>query len=280
MILIAESGSTKTNWLTQNGYTLETIGLNPLFMTTEDISKELMKYPEFLSLTSQIHAVFFYGASCSSDERKKRVSDALRQFFTKAVTVAVDHDLKAAALATFDGRKAIACILGTGSNSCLFDGKEIYQGVPAVGYILGDEGGGAYFGKILLARFLYQELPEATDRILREQYGLNKEIILENVYRRPQVNVYLASFAKVMKDSTDRDYMNTLAQEGFRDFFQHHIACYENYRNYPVHFVGSIAHHFREALQNIATEFGCELGNVVHQPAGRLLEWHLKNEGK
>lgn len=276
MILIAESGSTKTNWLTEHGDACETIGLNPLFMTAEDIYGELKKYPELVSLSNRVRAVYFYGASCSSDERKKRVSDALKRFFIEASTVGVDHDLKAAALATFDGRKAIACILGTGSNSCLFDGKEIYQGVPALGYILGDEGGGAYFGKILLARFLYRELPEATHRMLKEQYGLDKEIILENVYRRPQVNVYLASFAKVMKDSPDREYMNALAQEGFKDFFQHHVACYENYRSYPVHFVGSVAHHFREALQKTADEFGSELGNIEQQPIHRLLEWHLK----
>ncbi|MBL0309122.1 MAG: hypothetical protein IPP77_05440 [Bacteroidetes bacterium] len=278
MILIAESGSTKTNWLTEKKELYETIGLNPLFHTSESIYAELMKQPTLVQIKEQVKEVYFYGASCSSDERKKIVYDALNSFYSKAATIIVEHDLKAAAVATYDGRPGIACILGTGSNSCIYDGKEILQGVPALGYVLGDEGGGAYFGKILLAKFLYNELPEATIKILRDEYGLNKENIIDSVYRKPHVNVYLARFAKVMSDSPDKDFMNWLAEEGFDDFFKHHILCYENYQGYPVHFVGSIAFYFKEALESVAAKYGCELGIVDRQPIYRLLEWHLKNK--
>ena len=221
--------------------------------------------------------VFFYGASCSSPERKKTVYDALKKFFAKAELIEVEHDLMAAAVATYDGRTCITCILGTGSNSCLYDGKEVKEKYPALGYVLGDEGGGAYFGKKLLSKFLYHELPEATASILRAQYRLDKEKIFENVYQKPHANVYLSGFAKVMNDTPDVDFMNQLAEEGFTEFFTHHVCCYENYRQYPVHFVGSIAFHFKHVLKKVAGKFGCELGVVDRNPVYSLLEWHLKN---
>ncbi len=276
MVIIAESGSTKTNWLTENNGGYETIGLNPLFHSSENIYAELAKHPDLGNLKDDVTEVFFYGASCSSEDRKKIVRDALEKYFTKAGLIEVNHDLKAAAVATFDGRKGIACILGTGSNSCVYDGQEIFQGVPALGYVLGDEGGGAYFGKALLAKFLYDELPEATSQILREQYGLSKESILDSVYRKPNANVYLASFARVMSDSPDQEFMNQLAENGFDDFFVHHVLCYENYQSYPVHFVGSIAFHFKDALKRVATKYGCELGIIDRQPIHQLLQWHLQ----
>lgn len=278
MIIIAESGSTKTNWLTEEQELLETIGFNPMFHTTETILAELQKHAGLNALRQRVTAVFFYGASCSSEDRNLVVEKAVRAFFPSATTIAVDHDLKAAAIATYSGVPGIACILGTGSNSCLFDGKEIYEEVPALGYVLGDEGSGAYFGKKLLAAFCYHELPAATMTMLKEQYGLEKEKIFEAVYKKPYANVYLASFAKLMTDSPDRDYMSRLAAEGFSDFFQHHVCCYKNYKQYPVHFVGSIAHFFKAELQQVADKFGCVLGTVDRNPVYSLLGHHVKQQ--
>ncbi|MES2622383.1 MAG: hypothetical protein V4615_16140 [Bacteroidota bacterium] len=277
MIIIAESGSTKTNWLTESKELFETIGFNPLFFSSDDIHQELMKQEDLFIQREQFTQVFFYGASCSSDDRKKTVYDALKKYFPKAELISVDHDMNAAAVATYNGRPGIACILGTGSNSCLYDGIEIYEEVPALGYLLGDEGSGAYFGKKLLARFLYHELPEATMKMLKEDYGLEKEKIFDAVYKKPHVNVYLATFAKVLTDSPDKDYMEKFAEEGFEDFFSHHVCCYENYKQYPVHFVGSIAFHFKDRLQKVADKFGSELGIVDKNPVYRLLDWHLNN---
>ena len=277
MIIIAESGSTKTNWITADNNLYQTIGFNPLFDTTETIYNELMKHPDLLKVRTDFRKVFFYGASCSSDERNEIVRAALKKYFTNAAVIKVDHDLKAAAVATYDGRPGIACILGTGSNSCLYDGKEIYEEVPSLGYVLGDEGSGAYFGKKIIAAYLYHELPEATQRILKEQYKLEKEEILKHVYKQPNANVYLATFAKVMNETTDTAYMDQLAEDGFTDFFNHHVACYKNYRQYPVHFVGSIAFHFKHVLQKVATAKGCELGKVDRNPVYSLLAWHMEN---
>lgn len=278
MIIIAESGSTKTNWLTEKGALHETIGFNPLFFSTETIFDELMKHEGLVKIRSEASAVFFYGASCSSDERKEVVYKALKDFFSSAEKISIDHDMNAAAYATCDSKPGIACILGTGSNSCFFDGEKVMEDGPVLGlgYILGDEGSGSYFGKKLLARFLYKELPEATARILQEDYGLEKNKIYDAVYKKPHANVYLASFAKVMTDSPDKAYMAALAEEGFAEFFKHNVCCYANYRQYPVHFVGSIAFHFKDSLRQVAESFGCRLGIVDKNPVYRLLDWHLK----
>jgi glucosamine kinase len=277
MILIAESGSTKTNWLTEKNQLFETIGVNPLFFSTDEIYNELLKNTGLLQARESFTQVFFYGASCSSPERNAIVHKALQKYFTQAKLIVVDHDMKAAAIATYNGRPGITCILGTGSNSCLYDGKEITEVVPALGYVLGDEGSGAYFGKKLMALFLYNELPEATIQLMRDKYGLEKELILDNVYKKPNANVYLAGYARIMEESTDTEFMETLAEQGFTDFFNHHVCCYTNYKQYPVHFVGSIAHYYRGPLKKVADKFGCELGQIDRSPVYKLLEWHLKN---
>lgn len=278
MILIAESGSTKTNWLAEDKQLYETIGFNPLFHTSESIYAEMEKQSALAAVKDGFTHIYFYGASCSSPERNAVVEQALKRFFTNAKVIAVDHDLKAAAIATYTAKPGIACILGTGSNSCLFDGKEIFEEVPALGYVLGDEGSGAYFGKKLLAMFLYHELPPATMELLRANYGLEKEQIFERVYKKPHANVYLASFAKAMTESTDIAYMKQFAREGFADFFKHHVCCYPDYKKYPVHFVGSIAHFFKDELRQVADSFGSELGIVDRNPVYRLLEHHLKQQ--
>jgi len=277
MILIAESGSTKTNWLTEGNHLYETIGFNPLFHTADTIYNELMRHPSLLKERDRYTQVYFYGASCSSKERNNIVEMALRNFFPKAEVVEVDHDLKAAAVATYDGRKAIVCILGTGSNSCTYDGHEIYEEIPSLGYVLGDEGSGAYFGKKLISGYLYHQLPEATTKILRDTYRVEKNKVFENVYQKPHANVYLAGFAKVMSESPDIEWMDGLAEEGFNEFFLHHVCCYENYQSYPVHFVGSIAFHYKHVLEKLAKKYGCELGVVDKNPVYRLLDWHLKH---
>ena len=277
MIIIAESGSTKTNWITADNTLYQTKGFNPLFDTTDSIYEELVKHEDLQKVRNNFTKVFFYGASCSSDERNAIVERALRKYFTNTEVIQVDHDLKAAAVATYDNRPGIACILGTGSNSCLYDGHEIYEEVPSLGYVLGDEGSGAYFGKKIIAAFLYHELPEATNKILVEYYKLEKEEVLKNVYKQPNANVYLATFAKVMNETSDTEYMDKLAEEGFTDFFNHHVACYKNYQQYPVHFVGSIAFHFKHVLEIVAKKKGCELGKVDRNPVYSLLNWHLQN---
>lgn len=276
MIIIAESGSTKTNWLTEDKQLFETMGFNPMFHTTDFVYNELLKHEALHAARQQFTKVFFYGASCSSSDRNATISNALQQFFDKAEVILVDHDLKAAALATHTGEPGIACILGTGSNSCLYDGKELTEVVPALGYVLGDEGGGAWFGKRLLSLFCYHLLPPATTALMEGKYGLTKEKIFDLVYRQPNANRAMAAYTKVLSESPDKEFISGLVKEGFREFFTYHVKCYPNYTQYPVHFVGSIAFVFKQELEEVATEFGSRLGIVDRNPVYRLLEWHLK----
>jgi glucosamine kinase len=278
MILVADSGSTKTNWLTRDAPVMETIGFNPFFHTSDAIYDQLTRYDRLNNIRSLVTQVFFYGAGCSSAERSSIVRKALEKFFTGA-EIYVDHDLKAAALATYDGRRCISCILGTGSNVCLYDGVEIDSSVSrGLGYILGDEASGSYFGRRLLTAFIYKELPKTTHELMLEKYSLTKEKILWAVYNEPHANVYMAGFAKVLSLSPDRDYVESLVYEGFKDFFRHNVVCFEGYKNMPVHFVGSIAFYFKDTLAKVAAEYGCELGNVNRQPIYKLLEWHERTK--
>lgn len=274
MLLVADSGSTKTNWLTGEGALYETRGFNPVFDQWQHILAELEKNTEMQTAAANVKQLYYYGAGCSSAERIDTVTKALHQYFPNA-NIHVGHDLAAAAYATYDGRPAIACILGTGSNSCLFNGSDIHEVVPALGYVLGDEGGGAYFGKKILTLFLYHQLPERTYNLLKTEFGLNKEDIFKAVYNQPRPNVYCAQFARVLTQSPDREFMELLVEDGFAEFFKYHVCCYENYRQYPVHFVGSLAYHFRHVLKKVADMHDCELGTVDRQPVYNLLKWHL-----
>ena len=278
MILVADSGSTKTNWLTRDIPVMETIGFNPFFHSSESIYDHLTKHQELSSIRSQVTQVFFYGSGCSSPERKSIVHKTLAKFFP-AAEIYVDHDLLAAALATYDGRRCISCILGTGSNVCVYDGVDIDSSVSrGLGYILGDEASGSYFGRRLLTAFIYGELPPATHELMLNEYGLTKENILRAVYHEPHANVYMASFAKVLTLSPDREYVEEMVYEGFKDFFRHDVLCFEGYQDMPVHFVGSIAFHFIDILARVANEYGCELGSVDRQPIYKLLEWHERTQ--
>lgn len=277
MIIVAESGSTKTNWFTGDKQEFHTMGFNPLFHKSDFIYQEMMKNKDLVAVRDKIDKVFFYGASCSSPERKQVIADAMKPFFEKATVIKVDHDLKAAALGTYLGKPGITCILGTGSNSCLYDGEHIHQQVPALGYVLGDEGSAAYFGKKLMALFLYDRLPEATTKLLAGKYGLSKEVIIDKVYKQANANVFLASHAVVMSESPDKQFMNELAFDGFSEFFEYHVCCFENYKSYPVSFVGSIAYFHEDVLRKVAAKFGNEFGVINRSPGPKLLEYHLEN---
>jgi glucosamine kinase len=276
MLLVADSGSTKTQWWGDESLKFETIGFNPFFHSSESVLTALQSNSDFKNHSPKFTEVIFYGSGCSSDERKKVISDALSVFFLNA-TIKVGHDMDASAYATYMGRPTISCIIGTGSNSCLFDGQNCTEVVPSLGYILGDEGSGGYFGKKLLIAFLYHQLPEATHAILQDKYELDKEKIFDAVYKKPHANVYMASFAKVLSESPDKEYIQDLVKSGMKDFVKQHVCCYPDYKNYPVSFVGSISFYFADIIREVLDEFGCEVGVIIKDPIERLFEWHKKN---
>jgi len=277
-MLIAESGSTKTDWVlidtAENELIkMETIGFNPMFHSTKFIANAIAQNQSLLDLKGSIHEIHFYGASCSSDDRNLIVFEALKGVLATD-NIFVKHDLDAAVYATTKAKKGIACILGTGSNAAFFDGSKTHQTNPALGYILGDEGSGAHLGKQLLKDYLYHQIPQKLKTALEDKYNLNKEIIFKNVYHQPNANVYLASFAKFLSAHKQDAYVTDLIKNGFVDFLTHHVCCFNQYKTVQTHFVGSIAFHFKAILEEACSEKNINIGSIIHRPIDGLVEYH------
>lgn len=279
-MLIAESGSTKTDWraVDKTGKIEQfiTLGFNPFFQTSETIAAEI-KTNLLPKLNQAITEVHFYGAGCSSESMCAIVTAALKSCFSNA-QVYVEHDMLAAARGLCGHEKGIAAIMGTGSNSCVFDGKEITGYVTNLGYLLGDEGSGAYMGKRLVADYLIGSMPEKLADDFRNKFGLDKEKILEAVYRQPMPSRFLASFGKYIFQRLDEPYMMNLVRQSFVDFFDRNICKYPEHKTVPVHFTGSIAFYFSKILRDVAAEKNVTVGRIVETPAAALVLYHANKE--
>lgn len=279
MKFVVESGSTKANWALVNEEgkivsTYDTMGFNPFFHGSDFIAKQIRKNENLTATANTVNEVFFYGAGCSSDHYKQIVVHGLMQVFDKA-SIHVDHDLVAAAYATYQGQPCISCIIGTGSNSCYFDGNALYEEVPALAYILGDEGSGSYLGKKLLADYLYKKLPEDIAADFEDTYILSKAIIFENVYSKPHANVYLAGFSPFVSKHKNHPHFHAMVLESLTLFLQNHVCCYANYKEVPVHFVGSVAYHFSEILEEAAQKLNIRIGSIIKHPVEYLVSYHV-----
>ncbi len=279
MILIADSGSTKCDWaLVKDGEMImqtHSMGFNPYFHDETLIANTLRWHDELKPYANQVSKVYYYGAGCSSKELKEIVARALAKVFPGA-EILVDHDLNGAAYATYCGVPEIACILGTGSNSCYFDGREIYEEVPALAYILGDEGSGSYYGKKLLAMYLYKQLPAPLHAAFEAEFKLNKDIIMEQVYMKPNANVYLASFMKFIGAHRDEPLFVEMVSEGMEQFLKVHVCCYQDYERIQTNFVGSVAFHFENLLRAAAAKLQVNLGHIIKKPIDGLVRYHLE----
>jgi hypothetical protein len=187
----------------------------------------------------------------------------------------VEHDLLACAYATYTGRPVISCIIGTGSNSCLFDGENLSEVVPALGYILGDEGSGSYFGKQLISSFLYHLLPKDIEADFIETYQLDKESLVNRIYREPNANVFIASFMPFIAKHKDSPFFRKMVTDGFKKFMEIHVCCYQDYKNKEVNFVGSISLIFERELNAAGKELGIEIGRIIPKPIHALVQYHL-----
>ena len=278
MIFIVESGSTKSDWVLlddKNNQTFySTMGFNPYFHSSEFIEEELRKNADIIGVSNEITRIYFYGAGCSSAELNKVVFDGLKKIFPLA-EILVDHDLLACAYATYSGSPEISCIIGTGSNSCYFDGKEVSEVIPALGYILGDEGSGSYFGKKLLAAYLYHQLSPELALDLEETYGVTKSNIISRVYQEPNANVYIASFMPFISKHADHPIFQKMVEAGLKHFMEVHVCCYPNYKEVEVNFVGSIAGIFRTELQLAADSLSIRIGHVIKSPVNGLVDYHI-----
>jgi hypothetical protein len=181
----------------------------------------------------------------------------------------------AAALATYEGKEAITCILGTGSNSCYFDGSKVSEAIPNLGYILGDEGSGGYFGKKLLALYLYKKLPPHLQKAFEETYPIGKLEIFENVYRKPNPNTYIASFFRFVVRHREDPFFQQMVGEGLREFLKIHVRCFDNFKAVQVHFIGSVAFYFEATLKATAAKMGIEVGKIIQRPIDGLTEYYV-----
>jgi N-acetylglucosamine kinase-like BadF-type ATPase len=276
MILIADSGSSKTDWrvIHKNGKVSQHrgVGFNPYYQTSEEMAIQ-MREDFLVNLESEIEEIYYYGAGCSSQGRKDEVTSALKTIFPNA-KIEVDHDLSAAAKATCGHKSGISCILGTGSNSCDYDGQKIIDTRPAPGYILGDEGGGGYIGRKFLSDFIHDEMPESIKNELMERFGLTATMIQEHVYQKPFPNRYMASFCRFITEHKSDRYCYLLYYDSFQDFFKKHVNKYHDYRKKQVNFVGSIAYYNSDILRKAAYDNEINVNLILESPIAGLTLYH------
>lgn len=274
--LIADSGSTKTEWCLLNGkkkINAVTQGISPYFLTGEQV-KEILQTELIPKLKKAIpDEIFFYGTGCSNPSNVKMIRQAIQSVFPGAA-VKVDHDLAGAAKALCGNEKGVACILGTGSNSCFYNGKKIVKNSPGLGYVLGDEGSGTYLGRKVLQYYLYNTFdPDLMDRF-NAKYQTNITEILDAVYKKPLPNRYLAGFAGFLAENRGHFMIENIIEDGFNDFFFNHIYKYRESWTLPIHFVGSVAYGFRDILKDMCHSYELQIGKVLKNPMEGLIKYH------
>ncbi len=277
MILVADSGATKSDWVlmseNMSNQTFELVGLNPYYIDSAQIETIIRKELVPVIENEKVEKVYFYGAGCSTVYKSMMIEEALVKPFKNAEIV-VNSDLLGAARALFWNEEGIACILGTGSNSCYFDGEKIVKNVPSLGYFFGDEGSGAHMGKIFIRDYLLGNLPDDIDKAFRKEYNYTRENILDAIYNLPFPNRFLASFNTFYADNLSNKYIFELVTNSFREFFINQVEHYENYRDLPVSFVGSVAFYFEALLRQVAAEFDIKVQKVLRTPIEALAKYH------
>jgi len=277
-ILIADSGSTKCEWCVLNNGKKKKIitkGISPYFLDEADIITSLNT--ELLSKLKQtnVEKVFFYGTGLRDNNNKRFIHSTLKKIFITA-DIEVQTDLLGAARALCKDEKGIACILGTGCNSCYYDGKKVVKNSPGLGYVLGDEGSGAYLGKKVLQYYLYKTFDEELMFAFEKKYNTDVDEILNRVYKQPQPNRYLASFALFLAENRNHYMIENIIEDGLNDFFFTHLCKYRESWLYPVHFTGSIAFGFKDVIKSLCNSYEMELGNIIKQPIDGLVHYHNK----
>lgn len=274
--LIADSGSTKAEWCLLDGQKkrkIVTQGISPYFLSSIQI-KNILENELLPGLKGAIpQIIHFYGTGCSTAANVSILKQALRKLFSEAKLL-VNTDLMGAAKSLCGDEKGVACILGTGSNSCYYNGKKIVNNSPGLGFILGDEGSGADMGKKVVQYFLYNTFdPDLMDRFMAK-YNTNKATILDAVYRQPLPNRYLAGFVGFLIENRGHFMIENIIEDSFNDFFFSHICKYKESWTQPIHFTGSVAYGFKDVLKGMCQSYELELGNVLKQPMDGLIKYH------
>jgi glucosamine kinase len=277
MFVVADMGSTKTDWSfvdEKKKTSLKTQGFNPYFYSTENI-KQILKDAfdnKNLPLT-EVEKLYFYGSGCSTDEKCAIIKNALIDFFPNT-EIFITHDLLGSARALCGRNQGVACILGTGSNSCLYDGENIIDNVPSLGFLLGDEGGGSDIGRELIKYYNYGELPMELEEQFEEEFKMNRKLLLKEVYETKHPNVYCAGYSKFVADNKANPVMQQLITERLDEFFKRHVIKYEDYKNLPINFIGSTAYYYSDILRKVAIKYGTRVGVIVQNPMEKLIAFH------
>lgn len=280
--LIADSGSTKTDWALINNENeeitrIKTIGFNPYFQDSDYINSVLSEAFSALAIDfKDVNDIFYYGAGCSTKENKEIVKIALGRLFTQS-TIMVHHDLIAAARATLGKSDGIACILGTGSNSCVWENEKEVQNIESHGYIFGDEGSGSHLGIRLIQLYLSGDLDEKIKNQFDKEFNISKKEILHRTYRDKNPNVFLASFAKFYQQFVDEPILRSIILNEFEEFFQKRIIPYHNYQNYQVGFIGSISFFYQDLLLEVANKYSITVSKITRCPIDELIIYHSVN---
>jgi N-acetylglucosamine kinase-like BadF-type ATPase len=283
MRLIVDSGSTKADWIAIDDsgkvlFTTQTLGLNPEVLEADDIIERMNDRFDILQNKKNATHLYFYGAGCGTDRMKLNLSQVFKNYFTNAI-ISVEEDTYAAVYATTPkGQKAIVSILGTGSNCSYFDGKELHQKVQSLGYIVMDDCSGNIFGKELIRKYYFNKMPKELAVKFEKDYDLDPDFIKSKLYKESNPNAYLATFAKFLIQHKDTEFCNKIIIKGMKSFVKNYIRQYENCKEVPVHFVGSIAFYLKDELQQTFDKYDMKLGNVLRRPIDGLIAYHIANK--
>ncbi len=279
MILIADSGSTKCSWALCNNdgdliREITTIGFNPYFIDNLSITKHLKK-SELNLYTDKITHVFFYGAGCSSIEKNKIIESPFREFFKNA-NINIHHDLDAACFSMYDGNPSITCILGTGSNSCFYDGENIFEHGPSLGFIMGDDASGNYFGRKILSLYFNNVMPKELKTILESSFETDIQVINQKVYNSSRANVFLAKYFPFIIETKNHPLISELIKNTLDDFLNIHVKCFEQSNEVEINFIGSVAYFLSDEIHEALKRNNLKAGNILKNPIKRLIEFHFK----
>lgn len=277
MILIADGGSTKADWILLDKYGVQvfktrTEGLNPEILSESLLVSRIQENKDLLGCKDQVTNVYFYGAGCGTERLTILLKAVFESFFVNAKVV-VREDTYAAVYAVTT-KPGIVCILGTGSNSSFFDGENVETRIPSLGYILMDEASGNYFGKKLILDYYYGRMPKFLAKNFETQFELDADAIKRNIYKNENPNAYLAKFVEFILRNERNDYFNKVLREGMNEFFENRVLTYPEYKDLPVHFVGSIAYFAQDAIKYVAKLHHVKIGNIIRRPIDGLIEYH------
>ena len=280
MYLIVDSGSTKTDWfaIDEKGsvlFSTQTLGLNPQVVSSAILTERIINNYDLFQNRKKVSKLFFYGAGCGIKSTTERIKRVFEEIFVNSLFNIKEDTYAAVYASAVIGVPSIVCILGTGSNCSYFDGKDVHQYITSLGYILMDEASGNFYGKQLIRGYYFNEMPKQLAELFEKEFDLSANTVKENLYRKENPNTYLARFAKFMIAHKNDPYLQEMIHEGLRRFIRHQLFQFDNAKDVPIHFVGSISYFLQDEVNFIIKEFGLTMGNIVKRPIDRLVKFHV-----